>query len=55
MQYKPLGQTGLTTSAIALGGNVFGWTVDERTSCSVLSAAYEAGITTIDTADMYSI
>lgn len=55
MQYKPLGQTGLTTSAVVLGGNVFGWTVDERTSFSVLSAAFEAGITTIDTADMYSI
>ncbi len=55
MQHKPLGQTGLTTSAVVLGGNVFGWTVDERTSFSLLSAAFEAGITTIDTADMYSI
>ncbi len=55
MQSKVLGQAGLTISPVVLGGNVFGWTIDERTSLAVLSAAFEAGITTIDTADMYSV
>lgn len=55
MHSKVLGQTGLTISPVVLGGNVFGWTIDERISLSVLSAAFEAGITTIDTADMYSV
>lgn len=55
MQSKVLGQTGLTVSPVVLGGNVFGWTIDECTSLSVLSAAFEAGITSIDTADMYSV
>lgn len=51
---KALGNTGLSISSVVLGGNVFGWTLDARASCEVLSAAFEAGITTLDTADMYS-
>jgi aryl-alcohol dehydrogenase-like predicted oxidoreductase len=51
---KALGNTGLSISPLVLGGNVFGWTLDARASCELLSAAFEAGITTLDTADMYS-
>ena len=54
MNTKPLGRSGLQVSPLTLGGNVFGWTVDERTSFSLLDAWLDAGFTTIDTADMYS-
>lgn len=37
-----------------LGGNVFGWTADERTSFDVLDAFVDGGGNFIDTADSYS-
>ncbi len=51
---KPLGTTGLAVGPLALGGNVFGWTADEATSFKILDAAVAAGLTLIDTADVYS-
>ena len=39
---------------MALGGNVFGWTVDEPTSFKILDAFLSSGFNFIDTADMYS-
>ncbi|MFG3054197.1 aldo/keto reductase [Kitasatospora sp. NPDC048239] len=39
---------------LCLGGSVFGWTVDERTSFRVLDAYADAGGNFIDTADSYS-
>jgi aryl-alcohol dehydrogenase-like predicted oxidoreductase len=39
---------------LCLGGNVFGWTADERTSFDVLDAYADAGGNFIDTADQYS-
>ncbi len=39
---------------LCLGGNVFGWTVDEEASFAVLDAYREAGGNFIDTADVYS-
>lgn len=54
MQYRSLGITGLKVSALCMGTMQFGWTADEKTSHQVLSAAYEAGINFIDTADVYS-
>lgn len=44
----------ISFSKIILGGNVFGWTVNQEDSCSLLDYALERGINTIDTADMYS-
>jgi aryl-alcohol dehydrogenase-like predicted oxidoreductase len=38
---------------LCLGGNVFGWTIDEPRSFEVLDAYVEAGGNFIDTADMY--
>lgn len=55
MRTIALGNSGLEVSPLVLGGNVFGWTLGERDSLYLLSAAYEAGITSIDTADMYSV
>src|SRR5258708_28931276 len=37
-----------------LGGNVFGWTVDQPASFKILDAYVEAGLNFIDTADIYS-
>jgi aryl-alcohol dehydrogenase-like predicted oxidoreductase len=54
MHKKPLGRSGLLVSPLTFGGNVFGWTVDERTSFSLLDAWLDAGFNTIDTADVYS-
>jgi aryl-alcohol dehydrogenase-like predicted oxidoreductase len=39
---------------LMLGGNVFGWTIDEATSFKVLDAFSAAGLNFIDTADSYS-
>ncbi len=54
MEYRVLGLTGLNVSPLCLGTMQFGWTADEATSQRVLTAAYEAGINFIDTADIYS-
>jgi aryl-alcohol dehydrogenase-like predicted oxidoreductase len=48
-----LGHTDLDVFPFCLGGNVFGWTLDERRSFAVLDAYVEAGGNFIDTADMY--
>lgn len=39
---------------LMLGGNVFGWTVNENDSFRLLDAAFDAGLNFIDTADVYS-
>ena len=44
----------LQLPSICLGGNVFGWTADEQQSFAVLDAAHDAGLTFIDTADVYA-
>lgn len=54
MQKRQLGRSGLQVSPVCLGGNVFGWTVDEATSFSLLDAWVDAGMNFIDTADVYS-
>jgi aryl-alcohol dehydrogenase-like predicted oxidoreductase len=51
---RKLGTTDLRVFPLALGGNVFGWTADEDTSCAVLDAYTAAGGNFIDTADVYS-
>lgn len=54
MQLRPLGATGLQIAPIVFGGNVFGWTIDQATSFSVLDAFVDHGFNAIDTADVYS-
>jgi aryl-alcohol dehydrogenase-like predicted oxidoreductase len=54
MEMRELGRSGLRVCPLMLGGNVFGWTADERTSFAVLDAYVEAGGNFIDTADVYS-
>lgn len=48
-----IGSTDLDVYGICLGGNVFGWTADEKDSFAVLDAYVEAGGNFIDTADVY--
>lgn len=54
MKMRRLGRSNLEVSPLAFGGNVFGWTVDEATSFSLLDAWVDAGFNFIDTADVYS-
>jgi aryl-alcohol dehydrogenase-like predicted oxidoreductase len=54
MLLRRLGRSSLEVGPLAFGGNVFGWTADEATSFRLLDAAVEAGVTLIDTADVYS-
>lgn len=49
-----IGQTDLEVVPFNLGGNAFGWTMDEQKSFQILDAFIEAGFDFIDTADMYS-
>lgn len=55
VQKRRIGDSELKVAPLALGGNVFGWTADERTSFSILDAFVDAGGTMIDTADVYSV
>ncbi|MFT3933821.1 MAG: aldo/keto reductase [Chitinophagaceae bacterium] len=54
MNKKQLGKTGLQIAPLVLGGNVFGWTIDEPTSFEVLDGFVGAGFNLIDTANSYS-
>jgi aryl-alcohol dehydrogenase-like predicted oxidoreductase len=54
MDMRPLGRSGLTIAPLVFGGNVFGWTIDEATSFTLLDAFVDAGLNAIDTADVYS-
>ncbi len=51
---RQLGNSGLTTPPLILGGNVFGWTADANTSHAILDAFVAGGGRMIDTADVYS-
>jgi aryl-alcohol dehydrogenase-like predicted oxidoreductase len=54
MDRRRLGRSDLQVSPLCLGGNVFGWTVDEATAFTLFDAFLEAGGNFIDTADVYS-
>jgi aryl-alcohol dehydrogenase-like predicted oxidoreductase len=54
MQKRKLGNSGLEAAPLAFGGNVFGWTADEKRSFELLDAFVDAGFNVIDTSDSYS-
>jgi len=54
MTLRQVGTSDIMVAPLALGGNVFGWTADEKTSFAILDAFVDAGGTMIDTADSYS-
>lgn len=53
MEYRQLGRSGLTVSALGLGCNNFGMRIDQEQSTAVVHRALESGITLYDTAQMY--
>ena len=54
MNTRTLGATGISIAPLILGGNVFGWTIDQRGSFAVLDAFLSSGFNCIDTSDSYS-
>lgn len=53
MKLKTIGKSGISTPPIMFGGNVFGWTLDEKQSFRMLDILLERGYTFIDTANSY--
>lgn len=49
-----IGRTSIAVNPLCLGGNVFGWTIDQAASFTVLDAFVAGGGDFIDTADVYS-
>jgi len=54
MQQRQLGNSPLSITPLAFGGNVFGWSADEKRSFELLDAFVDAGGNLVDTADVYS-
>lgn len=54
MEKRTLGNSDIAVAPLTFGGNVFGWTIDEKTSFEILDAFVGAGFNFIDTADVYS-
>ena len=54
MKKRRLGNSDLHVAPLTFGGNVFGWTLDEKKSFEILDAFFAAGFNFIDTADVYS-
>lgn len=55
MKIRRMGSTGLKVSEICLGTMTFGHQCDERTSFAILDKAATAGVTFLDTADVYPV
>ena len=53
MSYRPLGDSGLMVSAVGIGCNAFGRRVDLEGVSDILDGAQDAGVTLLDTADVY--
>src|SRR5215217_4014325 len=54
MESRELGRSGIWVKPFAFGGNVFGWTADEKRSFELLDTFVGEGFNLIDTADVYS-
>jgi aryl-alcohol dehydrogenase-like predicted oxidoreductase len=54
MEMRPLGNSGIKIAPLMFGGNVFGWSADEKKSFALLDAFVDRGFNAIDTADSYS-
>jgi aryl-alcohol dehydrogenase (NADP+) len=55
MDYTRLGRTGLRVSRLCLGTMTFGLQSDEETARAILDTAAAAGVTFLDTADVYPL
>ncbi|WP_295798088.1 aldo/keto reductase [Mucilaginibacter sp.] len=54
MDKREIGKSGIKVHPFAFGGNVFGWTIDEKESFKILDGFVDAGLDLIDTADVYA-
>jgi len=54
MSKRELGRSGIFVPKLTFGCNVFGWTIDQSTSFSILDFLSEHQLNFIDTADVYS-
>lgn len=54
IEKRTLGRSGIEIAPLMLGGNVFGWNVDQATANLILDAFVDLGGDAIDTADVYS-
>jgi aryl-alcohol dehydrogenase-like predicted oxidoreductase len=54
MEKREIGTSGIKVNPFAFGGNVFGWTIDEKVSFNILDKFVDSGLDFIDTADVYS-
>ena len=54
MEKRRVGGSDLLVGPLAFGGNVFGWTVDEKSAFDLLDAFVASGLNLIDTADVYT-
>jgi aryl-alcohol dehydrogenase-like predicted oxidoreductase len=53
VRYRPLGRSGLVVSAVGLGLNNVGRSMDAAVTRKTLDAALDTGVTLLDTADVY--
>lgn len=54
MDLVTIGSSPLRIAPLAFGGNVFGWTLDQQQSFTMLDAFLDRGFNCIDTADCYA-
>jgi aryl-alcohol dehydrogenase-like predicted oxidoreductase len=54
MNKREIGTSGIKVYPMSFGGNVFGWTIDEQQSFTILDKFADSGLDFIDTADVYS-
>ncbi len=52
---RPLGRSGIRVPSLCLGTMTFGLQCDEKTSFAILDAAWERGVSFLDTADVYPL
>src|SRR5262249_17370751 len=54
MRYRRLGRSGLQVSRLILGSTMFGELMDESAVSAVLHQAWDLGINTLDTGNIYA-
>ena len=54
MEKRNLGNSGLKVAPLAFGGNVFGWTADEKVSFALLDAFVDAGFNLVESCQQFT-